>query len=79
MWRRSRPLGAYAALSLAVIPLQSETTNVARFATVLFPLWWELGRVVERWPRPARWCLAAFVVWLNAWFCQRVMKGHWAY
>lgn len=79
VWRRSRPLGAYAALSLAVIPLQSETTNVARFATVLFPLWWELGRVVERWPRPARWCLAAFVVWLNAWFCQRVMKGHWAY
>jgi hypothetical protein len=78
-WRRAPVLAGYAGLSLAVIPLQSETTNVARFGAVLFPLWFELGRLVDRWPRAARWGLAVAAVWLNAWFAQRVSKGAWAY
>ncbi|MEW5738473.1 MAG: mannosyltransferase family protein [Myxococcota bacterium] len=74
-----RNLAAYAALSLLLVPLQSETTNVARFGTVLFPLWLEAGRLGARLPRWAQALLVVGAVVLNNWFTQRYLKGAWAY
>jgi hypothetical protein len=74
-----RHLAAYAALSLLLVPLQSETTNVARFGAVLFPVWLEAGRLGARLPRWAQALVLIAAVALNNWFTQRFLKGAWAY
>lgn len=79
LWRRSRPLGLYGLLSLAVITLQGELVNAFRFTVVLFPLAFLAGEWLARLPSWARVVLAALLVALNHAAARRYALGLWAY
>jgi general stress protein CsbA len=62
--RRDLALGCYAIFVLAVPLLRGDPTHATlRFAAVLFPLWFELGRALER---SSRWVRLSVMLLLLA-------------
>jgi hypothetical protein len=79
LWRRSRPLGLYALLSLAMVLAQGELVNAFRFAGVLFPLAFLAGDWLARLPPWVRAAVAVAVVVLNHSVARSYALGRWAY
>ena len=79
LWRRSRPLGLYALLSLAMVLLQGELVNAFRFVGVLFPLAFLAGEWLARLPPWARVAVAVAVVGLNHGVARAYVLQRWAY
>jgi hypothetical protein len=77
--RRAPTLGAYVLVSLVPFLAQAEFVNAFRHPLVLFPLWFWLGRQLERAPW---WVQAGFgvvLVFLNHLTATRYALGLWAY
>jgi hypothetical protein len=79
LWRVSRPIAIYTALSLAVIPLQGELINAFRYGAVLFSVWFILGDRLSRYPPWFKISVMALMVALNLSVVWSYGLGRWAY
>ncbi len=78
LWR-SRPLGLYGLLSLAVMLPQGDFANAFRFGAVLFPMLFWLGDWLAARPAWVRWSLALLTLWLNHRVTHGFIIGLWVY
>ncbi len=79
LWRLSRPLAVYSALSLLVIPLQGELVNAFRFGAVLFSVWFVLGDRLSRCPIWIKLGAMVLMVALNLSVVWSYGIGRWSY
>lgn len=78
-FRKDKYFGAYSLAALFPMFLQAEFINVFRFGAVLFPLWFWVGRSVERAPRWLQAVIAIILIALNHLTTKRYALGQWAY
>lgn len=77
--RQTPTLGAYVLLSLVPFLAQAEFVNAFRHPLVLFPLWFWLGKQLERGPWWAQAGFGVLLVTLNHLTATRYALGLWAY
>jgi hypothetical protein len=79
LWRVSRPMALYTALSLAVIPTQGELINAFRYGAVLFSVWFVLGDRLSRFSTWIKIASLALMVALNYSVTWSYAFNRWAY
>lgn len=77
--KSDRYFGGYTLAALFPMFLQAEFINVFRFGAVLFPLWFWVGRNLERRPRWLQAVIAITLIALNHITTKRYALGQWAY
>lgn len=79
LWRVSRPMGFYTALSLVVMLQQGELINIFRYGAVLFSVWFVLGDRLSRSPTWLKIGSVALMVALNYSVTWSYAIDRWSY
>ncbi len=79
LWRVSRPMAFYTALSLGVILQQGELINTFRYGAVLFSVWFVLGDRLARFPTWIKIGSLALMVALNYSVTWSYAISRWSY
>ncbi|PZV18671.1 MAG: hypothetical protein DCF22_01080 [Leptolyngbya sp.] len=79
LWRVSRPMALYTALSLVVMLQQGELINIFRYGAVLFSVWFVLGDRLSRCPTWLKIACLALMVALNYSVTWSYAINRWSY
>ena len=77
--RKSFAPALYCALSLALIPVQSEFAGVVRYNVALFPALFALGDWTAQRPLAIRVVVVIFLIWFNHMVTRNYALARWAY